>query len=312
MGYSKEEAIKHIESQEGDSIQFEVYTDKEHTTFIENHVKDQIDKSIGDNALTGDNKTAIRIAFDKEHYQTLQKFDDDYHEVMGVHKPKDVKTHAAFKQTLTDLKSKADLLPGLQDENEKLKKGGDVDEALKRENEDLRNKFTEYKDESDKKMDDLKKEQSGFRVKGEIDRATLGFKFKKDIPDNVRKTYIDDVQNRLANIAEYDSDGKLVFMKDGVIWKNRDNGMSPYTAKELIQKELSNIIDADIKIDGPGVKPKIAKTDGKDDIMLDIPDGITTTEQLHKHLISLGLTRNSKEYDVAWEKYSPDLKRPGF
>ncbi len=177
MGYSKEEAIKKIEEQQGDSPSFEIFTSEEHVTFLENHVTDQLDKSIGDNAQGGE-KTAIRKAFDSSLYKVHQQYEDDLFEKTGIRKEK--------------------------------------------------------------------------------------------------------------NIA-------------------------PYTAEDLIRERLSSIIDDGIQLLGTGVKPKLNKDkDGKDDILIDIPDSVVTTEDLHKHLVGLSLSRNSKEYQKAWEKYSPDLKRPGF
>lgn len=312
MGYSKEEAIKKIEEQQGDSPSFEIFTSEEHVTFLENHVTDQLDKSIGDNAQGGE-KTAIRKAFDSSLYKVHQQYEDDLFEKTGIRKEKTEKTYDALKRVLGDLQEKSKTIPGLQSEIAGLKDGKTVDESLKKENEDLLKKYNDLKDESDTKLSKLKSEQSGFRVTGELDRATQGLKFKEDIPEDVRKIVIANTKRELANIAEYDDEGKLIFKENGVTMKNKEKNLAPYTAEDLIRERLSSIIDDGIQLLGTGVKPKLNKDkDGKDDILIDIPDSVVTTEDLHKHLVGLSLSRNSKEYQKAWEKYSPDLKRPGF
>jgi len=294
MSLSRAEAIKEIEKSEGDSVQFEVFTKEEHATFLENYEKDQIEKKIG-----------VKISEVHNHY------DADLEKITGEKKNPTEKTYDAYKRVFGNYKSEADKIPGYVEEITELKKGKvkDPDEQLKKDNADLLSKHEAYKTETDKKITDMESGHQVTKIKGMLEQSMVGMKFKDSVPESVRQSYI---STTIANLTESADvvEGSIVFRdKEGIVIKNEANNLHPFTAKEMIQDKLKDIIDTGKKLNVKGEKPKIIEIEeGKKDILIVLPDSVETKPQLGKHLASLGLERNSPEYRAAWAKYSPPLK----
>ncbi|MBW1996067.1 MAG: hypothetical protein JRI77_16710, partial [Deltaproteobacteria bacterium] len=274
MSLSKEEAIKKIESQEGDSVQFEVFEEKEHKTFLENHLADQVEKKIG-------------VEISKVH----QQYDDDLFETTGERKQPTEKTYDAYKRIMGRTKKDADLVPVLKKEIEDLKKGkvSDPDEKLQKEYNDLQTRHETYKAEMDKKIKEMETGHKKTQIMGMLDRAITGLKFSDSVPENVRKTFIETTKASLVDMADI-SEGTLVFRdKEGIVIKNENNSLHPYTAEEIVRERLKEIIDEGRKLEGPGKKPELLKDkDGKDDIIISLPDNVLTKDDLTIHLAKLG------------------------
>ena len=312
MSLSRAEAIKEIEKSEGDSVQFEVFTLEEHATFLENYEKDQIEKSFDHNTRFADGeKPPIRKAFDKALFDVHSQYDDDLFKITGERKNSEEKTYDAIKRVVGVLKDKSDKLPGYIKEIADLKQGKvkDPDEQLKAENADLLSKHEAYKTETDKKITDMESGHQVTKIKGMLEQSMVGMKFKDSVPEPVRQSYI---STTIANLIESADvvEGSIVFRdKEGIVIKNEANNLHPFTAKEMIQDKLKDIIDTGKKLNVKGEKPKIIEIEeGKKDILIVLPDSVETKPQLGKHLASLGLERNSPEYRAAWAKYSPPLK----
>jgi len=294
MSLSKEEAIKKIESQEGDSVQFEVFEENEHKTFLENHLADQVEKK-------------IKPEIAKVH----QAYDDDLFELTGERKQPTEKTYDAYKRIMSRTKKDAELVPSLQKELEDLKKGkvSDPDEKLQKEYNDLQARHDAYKKEVEEKIKGMESGHKKTQIMGMLDRAIAGLKFNDSVPGNVRKTFIETTKSDLADMADIAEDTLVFRNKEGIVIKNEANSLHPYTAEEMVRERLKDIIDEGRRIEGPGKKPELHKDkDGKDDIIITLPDNVLTKDDLTIHLAKLGLERSSPEYKAAWAKYSPKLK----
>ena len=291
MSLNKDEALKKIEAYEGDNVEIEIFTSEEHTTFLDNFKKDTVEKSIGD-----------------EISKVHSRYDDDLFQITGLRKEPSEKTYDFNKRIVNDLKTKAESAEGLEQKIEDLK-GKSPDETLKRENADLLKQYNDLKTEHDDKVGEMQSKFKGTQIMGRLDAAMQGLKFKDSIPDTVRSTVINAAKVKLSESADMNEDILVFRDKEGIILKNRENSLEPYTAEEMIKTELKDILDTGRKIEGTGVKPKVEEKNGKKTIIMAIPDSVKSTTDLHEHLVKEGLTRNSEEYKLAWGKYSDGLTR---
>ncbi|MBO7510436.1 MAG: hypothetical protein J6T35_04555, partial [Bacteroidales bacterium] len=109
-------------------------------------------------------------------------------------------------------------------------------------------------------------------------------------------------------------DGKggrvLAFMKDGAVLRNPENGLNPYTATDLVMKELKGmgVLEEGRVQTGTGSKEEpVGSGNGTVDIS-GAKSQVEADEIISKALLSRGLVKNSgaymKEYDrIRAEKY---------
>jgi len=291
MGKSKEDSIKVI--QESDSAEFEVFTTEDHKTFLENYEKDAVDKKLKD-----------RVS--EIHLQ----YDNDLFEITGKRKAPNQKTYNFLKEIVSDYQEKAKGAPELQAKIDELKesiKNGAGSEQIKKDLEGMQKQFADSKKEWDEEKSRLTLSQQRMQLDNELDKALVGLKFKESIPENVRAIMLRTVKDNLIETAKI-VDGQLIFVdKEGATLRNKENALNPFTAEEMLRDQLKDIIGEERVITGTGVKPEIKGKGDEKDIVVSIPDSIKTKELLSEHLLSLGLTRDSDEYLLAYKKYSEKL-----
>ena len=98
----------------------------------------------------------------------------------------------------------------------------------------------------------------------------------------------------------------LVFRdQNGVIQNNKENGLNPFTAAELIKKELTPILDQGRQQTGAGSKPGASNANGS----LSVSGARTqaeAAEAITTQLMSLGIARGTNEFqaklDEAWKE----------
>jgi hypothetical protein len=293
MGLNKDEAIKKInEAQE--ASEFEVFTGTEHTTYLDNFAKTEVEKRIGDEV-------------GKIHTQ----YDDNVFEILGERKTGSEKTYNFIKRKLKELKDASGSTPQLQEQIKKLEddlKNKSGDEQLKRDYEKLKGDYNSDKENWDKKTQEYIRSQEAMRVEIQLDAAAAKLQFKEEIPQSVRAILIDNAKAKLLPSGKI-IEKELIFVDaEGATLRNKNNALNPYTAEELMKNELKDVLGEKTVITGTGVKPTLQKDkDGKDTITVSIPDSVKTKVNLSDHLMSLGLTQDSKEYQAAYEKYSEGL-----
>lgn len=88
------------------------------------------------------------------------------------------------------------------------------------------------------------KELFGIRVESTLQAATANLKFKPELPGSVTKVLLSQATEKIKNMhPELIDDGKggqIIAFKDenGAIMRNPNNQLNPFTADELIQREL--------------------------------------------------------------------------
>jgi len=300
MGFNKDEAVKKI--QDSDNTEFEVFTKDEHTTYLDNYRKSEVENEIGDRVR-------------KVH----QNWDENILQLTGKARPADLEGNTLdfLKLIIGDAKSNetkiADFGKQVSDLKEKIK-NNTGDEQLKKDLAEAQDNLATVKKLYDEDKETWGKEKGTLEsthqrsgMENILDRALIGIKFKDGTSESVVKIVVDSVKNELLETAAM-ADGTMIFKdKEGKTLINKDNAMNPFTAEEMLRSRLKDIIDEGRKIPGTGVKPEIkTDKDGKKTINYSPSDSVKTKDDLHKDMASKGLVQGSEEYNLAWEKYSGD------
>lgn len=166
--------------------------------------------------------------------------------------------------------------------------------------------FTDLKAEFDTAKDNHAKELFGVKIDNELSIATANVKFKPELPQSVTGVILNQAIEKVKGMhPEYIDDGKggktLAFKDDnGAIMRNPDNMLNPYTANDLITKELQTmgvLADGTPK-PGGGTKPNVGGGGGNTTI--DVSGCKTRVEAydvITNSLMAKGLTVGSAEFE---------------
>lgn len=202
-------------------------------------------------------------------------YDKDILEVSGVAKNPNEKSYDYAKRVISDFSTKAGSTKDLQTKIETYEsdiktlkdqiKNGDGDAATKRLLKDAEDRLKAEQSTYNADREKWETEKKGYtgkiegiRINGEFNRATSGFKFKAEYPADVQKVLIDAAKERIRSkyTPAWDSDAgadTMVFRdKDGVLVKNTKNALKPFTASELMEAELKEVLQPGRKAAGAG------------------------------------------------------------
>jgi len=251
--------------------------------------------------------------------------DSDILAASGVAKNGIEKTYDYAKRVLAELKKRSDDADGLQSSVETLTKEktrlekalaegtGDAEaaKALKQAKADLANITKEFNSLNTKMQETQaahERELFGVRVDNALNLAAGGLKFKNGLPESVTKVILQQASEKLKGMSPEMIDdgngGKLLAFKgeDGAILRNPNNQLNPYTAKELLTKELENmgVLEKDRQQAGGGTTAPTAQTGSG--AVVDITGAKTRVEAyeaISSGLMARGLTVGSAEFDAA-------------
>lgn len=260
--------------------------------------------------------------------EVYNRLDDTIARETGVARDGDEKTYNYLERAARELAAKANSVSGLNakiteltNEKNRLQKAiddGVQDENLKKQlsqaQKDLANvteKFNTLKADYDKAQSDHATELLNIRIDNEITSATAGIKFKADLPETATKVLLQQAIAKVKGLKhEFIDDGKggktLQFKNaDDSVMRNAENSLLPYTAGELVTRELKamGVLDEGRQQPGGGTTPKVVKTD--DGIVVDVTGAQTrtqATEMITQALLKQGLTNGSKEFQDAMTK----------
>ena len=260
--------------------------------------------------------------------EVYNRLDDTIARETGVARNGDEKTYNYLERAARELAAKANSVSGLNAKiteltNEKNRLQKAIDEGVQDENlkkqlsqaqRDLQavtDKFNTLKADYDKAQSDHAAELLGIKIDNEIARATGGIKFKADLPETATKVLMEQAIAKVKALKnEFIDDGKggkvLVF-KDAndAIMRDPEKSLNPYTAGDLITKELKTmgVLDEGRQQQGGGTVPKVVHTDKG--IVVDVTGAQTrtqATEMITQALLKQGLTNGSKEFQDAMTK----------
>lgn len=259
-----------------------------------------------------------------EVYRTM---DETITSVTGVKRDGDEKTYNFLKRAATELKQKADGASKYTQEIETLKaektrleglvaKGAGGEEAQKQlaqakaDLENVQKEFASLKRQSEKQKEEYEKQIFGVRVDNEIKNSINGIKFKTDLPESVIKLLLEQAVEKVkAFNPTYEDDGKggkiLSFRNaDNSIMRNAATNLQPFTARELVERELETLgVLAGKAALGAGTQAPTAG--GSGGVVVDLSAARTRkefTEIATQTLLQQGKTIGSNEFDTALQE----------
>lgn len=251
--------------------------------------------------------------------------DADILAASGIAKNGTEKTYDYAKRVIGEIKGQAgnsqSQIAELTREKARLEKalseGADAEtrKALNKANADLANvtkEYTELKTKYDNSEAEHQKAIFGLKLDGEFAKATAGLKFKADLPASVTSVILAQAVEKVKAMSpEYIDDGNggkvLAFNQNGTTMRNPENNLRPYTATELVAKELKamGVLDEGRKQAGAGTDPNAGSQGGNGGMIADL-SGARTREEAHeilaKQLMSQGMLNGSKEFEEAMSK----------
>ena len=265
--------------------------------------------------------------------EVYNQLDETIARETGIARNGDEKTYNYLERAAKALAAKANSVEGLNvrineltRERDKFKKAveeGAADEQLKKQLaqaqtdlENVRKQYDTLKTESDTMKVQHAQELMGLQVDNEIRSAMGGIKFKAEFPQAVTDTIVNQAIAKIKGMKpEFIDDGKggkvLVFKgDDDAIMRNPDNHLNPFTAGELITKELKamGIVDEGRRAAGAGSTPNAGGAGGGGAVV-DITMARTQTEAqeiIARTLMQQGLVNGSDEFqakmDEAWRE----------
>lgn len=247
--------------------------------------------------------------------------DADILAASGIPKNGTEKTYDYAKRAIGEVKSKADgaqsQIAELSREKTRLEKalaegGSDAEtrKALNKANADLANVTKEYADLKTK-YDNAEVEHQkaifDMKIDGEFSKASAGIKFKADLPASVTSALLSQAIAKVKGMnPEYIDDGNggkvLAFNENGTTMRNPENNLRPYTASELISKELKTmgVLEEGRKQTGAGSKEILGGGSGAGGV--DISGARTQDEAqeiIARQLMQQGKVNGSKEFSDA-------------
>lgn len=255
--------------------------------------------------------------------------DADILAASGIAKNGGEKTYDYAKRVIGEIKGQAGNAAELQTKVSELEKektrlesviakgGADAEtkRQLEKANADLANVTAEYatlKTKFDNAESEHKKALFGLQIDGEMAKATAGIKFKADLPVSVTTVLLQQAVAKVKGMnPEFIDDGNggkiLAFNENGTTMRNPENNLRPYTAAELVARELKTmgVLDAGRKQTGAGSDGGHDGGQGGSGGTVDI-SGARTQDEAHeiiaKQLMEQGKVNGSKEFDEAMNK----------
>lgn len=250
--------------------------------------------------------------------------DADILAASGIAKNGTEKTYDYAKRVIGEIKAQAGNATELQNQIAELTKekgrleqviakgGADAEtkRALEQAKADLANVTSEYatlKTKYDTAQTEHEKALFGMKIDGEFAKAIAGLKFKADLPQSVISVLTEQAVAKVkAMNPEYIDDGNggkvLAFMDNGTPRRNPENNLRPFTAAELVAKELTTmgVLETGRKQTGAGSQG--GGTGGQGSGTVDL-SGARTQDEAHeiivKQLLAQGKVNGTKEFDDA-------------
>lgn len=282
--------------------------------------------------LTDEQIAAIEtLSSNDENTVIGQRIGDIYREmdgkiatITGVQRNGDEKTYNYLERAATTLKDTSaqvatisKQVDDLTKEKTRLEKviadgNGDTEtkkalEQAKKDVSAITKQYNDLKNDHDKAVENHKSELFNVSVENVLNVATSGIKFKGDLSPAVTNVLLGQAMAKIkAMTPEYIDDGKggktLAFKDEtGAIMRNPENQLNPFTANDLLTKELRTmgVLDEGKQRQGAGTKPSAGG--GESLSIIDVSGSKTRVEANEiatQQLLSKGLTVGSDQFDA--------------
>lgn len=265
------------------------------------------------------------VVIGKRIGELYRQLDETIDKSTGIARNGDEKTYLYLERAAREIKSKSDgfekQVAELTKTKAKLEEaiaagGGEETKRLldqsKKDLQGVTKQYVELKAEYDKLGEKHQQEIVGIRIDNEFALAQSGIQFKKDLPKAVTDVLLSQAVAKVkAMNPQYVDDGKggkvLAFMEsDGSVKRNAENGLNPYTAKELVIADLKamGVLDERVKGQGAGTKqPTGTGAGGSEHVTI---TGAKTqreaTDIITEMLLKRGMINGSKEFQAAFNE----------
>lgn len=252
-----------------------------------------------------DENEQFRVKFG-EHYRLL---DESIETHSGVKRNGAEKTYDFLPRAIDTMKE------GYEKQIESLKGQIGGDDALKSQlesaNAELKNtkdQFNELQERFKTLEADNEKKILGYRIANDIENAKSGIKFKDGLNEKAINSLVEQAVNKVKglNPAYVEREGKevLVFHDEkGSPINNPENKLNPYTAKELLLKELTDMgIVAERAKTGAGGKGTTPKGS------LTASTQVEAQDIINQQLLAEGLIKGSRAYQTKMMQLWNDYK----
>lgn len=282
-------------------------------------------------ALTDEQKSAIVEMSNNDENTVIAKktgeiyggLDADILAASGIAKNGTERTYDYAKRVIGEIKGQAGNATQLQSQITELTKekarlekviadgGADAEtkRALTQAQKDLANvtkEYTDLKTRFDNSEAEHAKALFNTKLDSEFAKATAGIKFKADLPASVTSVIMEQAINKVKGMnPEYIDDGNggkvLAFMENGTPMRNAENNLRPFTATELVARELKTmgVLDEGRKQTGTGGNGGTGGGGGNGGGTIDL-SGARTQDEAHeiiaKQLMAQGKINGSKEF----------------
>jgi|SRR5690606_12420390 len=256
-----------------------------------------------------------------------RQYDETILKATGIARVGDEKSYNYLERAGKELKAKAEANSALQTQIEDLNKekarlekaiqdgGNDAElktqlQNVKAELDQTKEQFTELQTKLSTAEKEHNKKVFDLQVDFELNKATSGIKFKPELPESATKVLLSQALAKVkANKPDFIDDGeggkRLVFRNEaGAVLNNPENQLNPFTASELLAKELKSmgVVDEGRKQQGAGTGGNAGGAGSGGNTTIDISGArnqVEANEAITKSLLAQGLTRGSAEYEEA-------------
>lgn len=251
--------------------------------------------------------------------------DTDILTTSGIGKNGTEKTYEYAKRVIGELKGKADGADALQTQirsltqkNAQLEKtiadgngNEQMTKELKQAKADLAsvtNQFTELQKEKNDLAAKYESDLKNIRIDGAMQSAIASVKFKPDIPESATKVLLQQAIEKVKGMnPDFEDDGKggkVLMFKDesGAVLRNQATNLNPFTATELLNRELDSmgVLDKGRQQQGGGTNTPTNVNSNSGALAI---DGARTRTEAYEAitnvLIAQGLQVGTKEFSDA-------------
>lgn len=265
-----------------------------------------------------ENDEATVIA--KKFSETWNRVDETTERITGIKRNGDEKSYLYNERALNtvvarnaDLAKEIETLNGrLKDAENKPSGNDETAKALEQAQKDLEAVRKQYNDLNTKYADAEKNfnaELLNVKIENELKSASAGVRFKKELPQSVVGMILNDVYNKVKGLSpefiDNGNGGKVLAFHDetGALLRNPENQLNPFSASELIMRELKtmDVLANERKQTGGGTQtPTGAGASGGN--VVSIVGAKTQNEAydvIANSLMAQGLTIGSNAFDDA-------------
>lgn len=256
--------------------------------------------------------------------EVYRQLDETIAKSTGVQRNGDEKTYLYLERASKILAdSKNDLakqIDTLTKDKDKLTKaiaeGADEEtkKALSQAKKDLLSvtkQYSDLKEQFDAQAEKHTAELNNVKIENALTSATANIAFKKEFPQSVTQLALTQALNNVKamhpELIDDGKGGKTIAFKDenGVILRNPENQLNPFSAQELLKKELKNmgVLDEGRKQEGAGTTPPEGSAKGLNSVdVTGAKTRVEAYEAISASLMAQGMTNGSAEFDKAMQQ----------